>query len=398
MCTLFDRIYQGIFYLARPLLRWREPIKLHSYDELTNVFLAKKKTKVFIVIDEGLAKLKLHIPLLEKLKTKKIKYKVYSNVTANPTIAQVEAALVAYKAFGGEAIIGFGGGSPIDVAKALGARVARPRKSLDKMGGQLKILKKIPLLVAVPTTSGTGSEATLAAVIIDEKTKRKYAINDTPLIPSYALLIPELTVGLPPFLTATTGMDALTHAVEAYTNNGGTKFTNAKAINATQLVFENLKKVYDNPGDLEGRTNMQLAAYDAGLAFTRNYVGYVHALSHPLSAFYGLGHGYVNGLILPFMLEKYRPKVDKKLARLARCSGVVKDGLSDELTASLFISEIRALNKHFGIPETIPEIKKEDIPQLAKFANKEARPLYPTPRLFKTRELEAFYHELKGGK
>jgi len=369
---------------------------VESYSELVNILIAQNKKKVLIVLDEGLTQLHLHNVLIDTLKNKHFNYHIFSDVTANPTINQVEAGLFAYIAFGCDAIIGFGGGSPMDVAKAIAARVARPNKNLVQLGGTLKVLKKTPLLIAIPTTSGTGSEATVAAIVVDERTRRKYAINDPVLIPSYALLVPELTFKLPPFITATTGMDALTHAVEAYINNGGTKFTNAKAINAVKLVFEYLKKAYDNPNDLTARRNMQIAAYDAGVAFTRNYVGYVHALSHPLSAFYGLAHGYVNALILPFMLDKYGRKIYRKLADLARKSGVIKKGLKNAETAKLFISEIRALNDHFGIPTTIPQIKEEDIPQLAAFANKEARPLYPTPRIYETNELEDFYRQLKG--
>lgn len=396
MSKLGDRIFQKVLRTFSPILPWREPEILKAYDELVDVLIKQNKSRIFIVMDEGLVQLKLHQPLLDALKNKQLNYRVFSDITANPTTAQVEEGLLAYIIYGGDAIIGFGGGSPMDVAKAIAARVARPRKNLKQLGGLLKVRKKTPLLIAVPTTSGTGSEATVASIVVDERTKHKYAINDPVLIPSYALLVPTLTFKLPKFVTAMTGMDALTHAIEAYTNKGGRKFPNEKAINATRLVFENLKVAYDNPSDLEARKNMQLAAYDAGVAFTRNYVGYVHALSHPLSAYYGLAHGYVNALILPFMLEKYGRRIYRKLARLARLSGVVEEGLSNGETAKLFIAKIRALNTYFEIPTTIPEIKEEDIPQLAVYANKEARPLYPTPRIYKTSELEEFYRELKG--
>ncbi len=395
MGKLFDRTYQTIFYLASPFLPWREPEIVHSYLRLVKVINEKKCQKALIVIDQNLVNIGIHTSLVEALTTNNIGYVVFSDVTPNPTINQVEKALNIYKEEECDMLIGFGGGSPIDVAKAVGARVVRPKKSLEAMGGILKVGKKLPLLIAIPTTAGTGSEATLAAVITNSETKRKYAINDHALIPHYAVLLPELTYGLPPLLTATTGMDALTHAIEAYTNNGGTKFTNKKAINAVKLIMANIEKVYDNPEYTEGRLRMQIAAYDAGVAFTRNYVGYVHALSHPLSAYYGLAHGYVNALILPFMLKEYGKKIHKKLAKLARLSGV-SEGVNDEEIANNFIKRIEDLNKKFGIKDIIPEIDVNDIPSLAKYANKEARPLYPTPKIYKTSELEAFYHRLKG--
>lgn len=396
MRKLFDRTYQGIFYLVRPFLPWREPKLLTSYAQLAILLKEKELKNPLIVIDENIMKLGLHTPLEEALKEANLNYVFFFDVTPNPTVAQVEKARAMYIEEGCDTLIGFGGGSPLDVAKAVGALIVRPKKSLDKLGGILKVRRKLPLLIAIPTTAGTGSEATLAAVITNSETKRKYAINDHALIPHFALLEPSLTYGLPPLLTATTGMDALTHAVEAYTNNGGTKFTNKKAVNAVKLVFANIEKAYFEPRNEKARYNMQIAAYDAGVAFTRNYVGYVHALSHPLSAFYGLPHGYVNALILPYMLKKYDKKVHKKLARLARLSEVA-NGESDSEIANNFILEIERLNMVFNIRRRIPEIKDEDIPLLAKYANKEARPLYPTPLIYSNKELEGFYKELQGG-
>ncbi len=393
---LFDRIFQFLLYIGRPFLPWRIPEVLDTYEALSQALLAKNKRRPLIVIDNNLVRLGIHKPLINSLKEHGIRYDLFTDISPNPTINQVEKAFTNYFVYGSDAVIGLGGGSSIDVAKALAARIANPKKSLDKMGGLFKVRRKLDFLAAIPTTAGTGSEATLAAVIVNEKTKRKYTINDFPLIPHYAVLIPDLTLNLPPFFTATTGMDALTHAIEAYTNNGGTKFTNSRAINAVKLIFKYLPLAYKDPINYEARQMMQVAAFDAGVAFTRNYVGYVHALSHPLSAYYGLPHGYVNALILPFMLAKYGSKVERKLARLARNAEVIPLGLNDKDTAALFIEKINDFNSAFNIKKTIPEIEINDIPQLAKYANKEARPLYPTPVIYKTNELEMFYRQLKG--
>ncbi|HKM02424.1 MAG TPA: iron-containing alcohol dehydrogenase, partial [Bacilli bacterium] len=212
MFKLYCRIYQFMIRRVSPLLKWREPVILHSYLELVNTLKAQGKKRVLLVSDQGLAKLELYGDLVRNLERNAIDVVIYHGVTSNPTIRHVEEALALYNAESCEALIGFGGGSPLDVAKVVAAKLARPNKAITKMKGILKIGKKTPLLIAVPTTSGTGSEATLAAVIIDEKTRSKYAINDPVLFPSYALLLPELTIALPKNITAETGMDVLTHA------------------------------------------------------------------------------------------------------------------------------------------------------------------------------------------
>ncbi|HKM02596.1 MAG TPA: iron-containing alcohol dehydrogenase, partial [Bacilli bacterium] len=341
------------------------------------------------------AKLELYGDLVRNLERNAIDVVIYHGVTSNPTISHVEEALALYNAESCEALIGFGGGSPLDVAKVVAAKLARPNKAITKMKGILKIGKKTPLLIAVPTTSGTGSEATLAAVIIDEKTRSKYAINDPVLFPSYALLLPELTIALPKNITAETGMDVLTHAVEAYIGKSNTKYTRAKAINATRLVFEYLYTCYAEPGNLEARRMMQLASYDAGAAFTRAYVGNIHALSHPLSAYYGLGHGKTNAIIMPIVLDEYGDKVYHSLASLARAAGISTE-VNDEIAAKSFINLIKELNRKMGIPEFIESIKDEDLTSLAHHAYKEANPLYPVPVIFNEAKLVELYKKIRG--
>ncbi|MBO5772673.1 MAG: iron-containing alcohol dehydrogenase, partial [Clostridia bacterium] len=286
-----------------------------------------------------------------------------------------------------------GGGSAMDCAKGVGISVVYPNKSLEKFKGILKVHKKIPTLVAIPTTAGTGSECTVATVLTNEKTHQKYAINDLHLIPRYAVLAPELTQGLPAFLTATTGMDALTHAIEAFIGRGNTKQTTAWAKEAVQLVFENIKIACQNGSDLVARAKMQKASYLAGLAFTRAYVGYVHAVAHSLGGRYNVAHGLANAVILPYVLKRYSTSVYDKLAILADCCKLCPNGTAKE-KATAFIEEIEQLNKELGIGTKFYFIQKEDIPYLATLADKEANPLYPVPKLMDKKELEKIYFDL----
>ena len=232
-----------------------------------------------------------------------IEYHVYDKTVANPTTDTVEEALAIYKDNKCDCIIGFGGGSSMDCAKAVGVRIARPKTHLSKLGGILKVHAKLPLLIAIPTTAGTGSETTLAAVIADATTRHKYAINDFPLIPRYAVLDPKVTLTLPASITATTGMDALTHAVEAYIGNSTTPGTRKDALMATELIFNNLDRASTHGSDTTARKNMLKAAYYAGCAFTKSYVGYIHAIAHSLGGEYIVPHGLSNALILPMLHE-----------------------------------------------------------------------------------------------
>ena len=268
------------------------------------------------------------------------------------------------------------------------------------MKGVLKVLKKIPPFFAVPTTAGTGSEATLAAVITDSKTHDKYAINDPVLIPHYAVLDPELTVKLPKHITSTTGMDALTHAVEAYIGRSNNKLTSDLSEKATKLIFENITKAYDNGEDIEARQNMQLAAYYAGISFARAYVGYVHAIAHSLGGQYGVPHGLANSVILPYVLDYFGESAYPRLARLAEIVGI--DGKDDAEKAKAFIEAIRKLNEHMNIPKYIKAkdggdlIRDEDIPVMAERAYKEANPLYPVPKFMGREELTQMYYTIQG--
>lgn len=393
----YYRLYQGIFRVAVNLLDWTPPTIISgagSVKKLPQVIKEKGLDKVMIVTDKGLTGLNLLDGLYEGLKAEGIDYVVYDKTQPNPSIDNIEEVRKLYLDNGCKGFIAFGGGSPMDCAKAAAARIARPNKPVQKMRGQLKIIKKTPLLFAVPTTAGTGSETTLAAVVTDTKTHEKYALNDPVLRPKYAVLDPELTVGLPPHITSTTGMDALTHAVEAYIGHSNTKETSSKAEEATKLVFENLEEAYKNGADIHAREQMLLASHYAGIAFTRAYVGNVHAIAHNLGGFYGVPHGLANAIILPYVLDFYGETAYERLARLSECAGVAKDGQSDEQKALDFIQAIRDMNARMNIPDKIEKIQEKDIETIAKRACREANPLYPVPRIMDLDDCIDIIHRL----
>lgn len=392
---IYCRVFQICFRVAIPFLPYTEPKILEGMDKIPKVLNKFDYHKVLIVTDKGITQVGLGKQLTDILDKEEICYEYYDDTVANPTIANVEAARELYLRGECEAIIALGGGSSMDCAKAAGARVVKPKQPISKMKGILKIHKKIPLLLAIPTTAGTGSETTLAAVITDEKNHHKYPINDFPLIPKYAVLDYKVTTSLPKHLTATTGMDALTHAVEAYIGRSTTRYTRKKAIRAVKLIGRNLKKAYDYGEDAKARMNMLKAAYCAGVAFTQSYVGYVHGVAHSLGGQYGVPHGLANAVILPYVLEMYGQSCHKKLAKLAVKAGIIKDRQSVEETATAFIQWIKDMNQSMDIPNHIEEIEDKDIKAMAKHADKESNPLYPVPKLMNAKELEEVYRRVK---
>lgn len=393
---LYCRVFQLGLKASLPFLPYREP-KLISdgCSGVAAVLHAHDCSHPLIVTDAGIRKSGITAILEDALSSASVVFTVYDRVVANPTTDNVDEALKLYKAEGCDSLIGIGGGSSMDTAKAVGARLARPRKPLAKMKGILKVMKRLPLLIAIPTTAGTGSETTLAAVIVDSATRHKYAINDFPLIPRYAVLDPELTRSLPPFLTASTGLDALTHAVEAYIGRSTTSRTRKHARVAVRLIFQYLERAYSDGDDLLARASMLRASYLAGCAFTKSYVGYVHAVAHSLGGAYNTPHGLANAVLLPYVLEGYGRRIEKKLFQLAVAAGVADELTPRAKAASDFIAAIRELESKLAIPSKLDGIREEDIPSLARYADKEANPLYPVPVLMDAKELEKFYHMVR---
>lgn len=398
IAKLYCRAFQVTLWIASHFLPWRQPELLEgpgSLGKLPAFIKNKGISNVLIVTDHGLAALGLTNSLLEGLTAAGVRYAVYDRTVPNPTIDNIEEALAMYQANQCNGIIAFGGGSPIDCAKGVAARVARPRKSIPQMKGLLKVLAKIPPLVAIPTTAGTGSETTLAAVVTNSRTHEKYALNDVSLIPHYAVLDPLLTVNLPPHITATTGMDALTHAVEAYIGRGNTAKTWRYAREAVPLIFENLYTAYTDGTNLDARVKMQKAAFLAGAAFTRAYVGYTHAIAHTLGGFYGVPHGLANAVILPYILEYFGASAHRPLAELADLAGISSPSDTPAQKAARFITALWEMNRKMDIPEKIKGIQEQDIPIMAERALSEAHPLYPVPKIMTQQEMIRMYHLIK---
>lgn len=396
--TCYCRAYQAVFRVATKFLDWTEPTLLKgagSVKKLAETVKQNAHDSVLVVTDKGLMGLHLLDGLFDELKKNGVRYTVYDGTQPNPTIPNIEQAKQMYEENDCKAVIAFGGGSPMDCAKAAAARVRCPNKTIQKMRGTLTIRKKIPTLYAVPTTAGTGSETTLAAVVSDPDTHEKYAIQDPVLRPKYAVLDAELTVGLPPHITSTTGMDALTHAVEAYIGRSNTKGTEEAARKATRLIFDNIETAYSDGKNITARENMLEASYLAGVAFTRAYVGYVHAIAHNFGGMYGTPHGLANAVILPYVLDWYGTSAHKRLAQLADVAGIVTTETTDAEKAELFIRKIRELNRNMNIPEHL-EVKVEDIETIAKRALREGNPLYPVPKIIDKAECIALIRKIGG--
>lgn len=391
---IFCRVFQTAFHLALPILPYREPKRFKKISDIPNMLSGRKVESVLLVTDKGLRNAGVTAKLESLLAEKNINCAVYDETRANPTVHNVEEARELYIKEKCECIIAFGGGSSMDCAKAVGARIAYPNKSLNQLKGLLRVLKPIPTLIAVPTTAGTGSEVTVTAVITDTEKKHKYTMNNFTMIPTYAAHDPEVTFTLPPHITATTGMDALTHAVEAYIGRSTSKETRRLALEATQLIFDNIETAFKDGTNHEARRQMLRAAYKAGIAFSKSYVGYIHAVAHSLGGQYNTPHGLANSVLMPIVLEEYGETVHKKLHELGVMAGVAEKEDSHEVGAKKFIESIKELNRKLGIPSVISGIEEKDIPQMAKHAAKEANPLYPVPVLMNAKELEKFYYKV----
>ena len=404
MLVILCRIFQFFLNIVDMILPWRTPEIIDGAGSISKIpeILGKKNVKKpLVVTDPGLVKAGLAKKITDILEKAGIQYVLYSDVEANPSVNTVNIIQQLYLKEGCTGIIALGGGSSMDAAKAAAARVVKPKKSVNKMAGLFRVLKRLPPFIAIPTTAGTGSETTLAALITDTDTHHKYAIMDLSLIPHYAILDPELTVGLPPSITAATGMDALTHAVEAYlcwTCN--TKQTLRYEFEAVKAVFENLEKAYADGKNITARQNMLAASYKGGYSFTRTGVGNVHAIAHTLGGLYNTPHGLANAVILPIVLDDYGKKAHKKLARLAETAGLVQAGdtKTNAEKARIFIDAVYAMNKRMAIPAGFDFIKDADIPQMTKWASKESNPIYPVPVVFNRKHFRSVIEIIRNRK
>jgi len=393
------RIVQQSVRLTCFFLDWREPVYIKgagSIGMLPETIKHKNISNVLIVTDKTIENLHLMDSLINGLTGAGIKYIVFNGVRPNPSVENMEDARNLYIKNNCDAIIGFGGGSSIDCAKGAAIRISDPKKSLRSLQGILKVRHKLPPVIAAPTTAGTGSEITVVTVVKDMATREKFAVSDPKVRPKFVVLDPELTLSLPPDLTATTGLDALTHAVEAFIGKSNTKYTAECARKAVKIIFQNIEKAYSDSDDIDARYQMLIAANLAGTAFTRAYVGYVHAIAHTLGGLYDTPHGFANSVILPHILQNYGKYAEKRLAELADIAGITSTSQSISEKSKAFIAATKEFNRKFGIPEYLTDIKEEDIPLIAKRAMKEANPQYPVPKEMNQAEFESIIRLIMG--
>lgn len=395
--VLWCRTFQAVLKVGNYFMGYRMPTYLEGPGKIRELgaFLKEKNINdVLVVTGTGMVRRGQVQPLLDGFESAGIRYTLQAFDHPDPSSDDVELGFKTYKENGCKALVAPGGGSRIDCAKGIAAKAVHPKKKVSQLQGLLKVHWPIPPFVAIPTTAGAGSETTVAAVITDSATHRKAAINDPFLIPKYAVLDPELTVGLPPYTTATTGMDALAHAVEAYTNHTyNTKLENRLAKEAVKLIHDNILVAFEDGANLEARQNMQRGAFYAGRAFTRGCVGYVHAVGHTLGGLYGVAHGLAMAVLLPHVMREFGASAHKRLAELADVCGI--GGENEAEKANAFIRWIEETNKKMGLPDSFDVIREEDIDQMIAWASKEANPLYPVPVVWSKKDFRRFIQSIR---
>lgn len=392
------RVRQAIFSPIQKIQLYMQPRMIkgeHALLDLVDVLKEKHLTHYMIVTTPGFIKRGTLQSFFEALTQNDIQYSIFHDVKPDPEISDVEKLKEMFIKDGCQALIAIGGGSVIDCSKAALAYVQMKNLDVKTVLHTGRVSKQLPLLIAVPTTAGTGSEVTAGAVITDPIKKRKYALSHLFLIPKYAVLDASLLTSLPAKMTAYSGMDALTHAIEAYINCFNNRKTNEYALCAIKSIFQYLVPSFEDGLNMQYRLELLEASYNAGVAISNNYVGYVHAIAHGIGGMYHLQHGMINAIILPIVLEEYGGAVVGKLAKIADVVGIT--GATDQDKSKQFIQKLKDLNQIFSIPTSIPEIQEEDIHYLVTGAEKEGNPTYPTPVTWNVAQFEKVIRKIKQG-
>lgn len=356
-----------------------------------------KATKFIVVADRALDGLGLLAPALKSLEQAGLGGETYTEVEPEPYLDNADGAAAIGREINADLVVGVGGGSAMDTAKAAAALVANDGSAEDYIGLNLVPRASVPTIM-IPTTAGTGAEVTFTAVFTNRETKAKGGINSTYLFPQLALLDPDLTLSLPADVTATTGMDALTHAVESVTSRSSTVFTEALALSALRLISENLRRAVFQGDDGEARERMLLGSLLGGMALADAGVGAAHALAYPLGGHYRIPHGLANAILVPHVMEFNLPAADKQFALIARAMGESGGGLSPRAEAARAVEAVRVLCRDIGIPASLADlgIPRSDIPMLAEGALKVTRPVENNPRKLDMEQAEALYQKAFG--
>jgi lactaldehyde reductase len=327
--------------------------------------------KIFVVTDKDLVKFGVVAKVTTFLDAAKIEYTIFSNVKQNPTVAQVKEGVVAFSTSGADAIVAIGGGSPIDTAKAIGIISNNPEFSdVVSLEGVANTKNKSIPIIALPTTAGTAAEVTINYVITDEENVKKMVCVDPNVIPVLSIVDAELMLSLPPSLTAATGMDALTHAIEGYITKGAWEMSDMFELKAIEMIAKHLPVVVKNPSDIVARDGMAVAQYIAGMGFSNVGLGLVHGMAHPLGAYYDIPHGVANALLLPIVMEYNTESSIAKYVDIARAMGIKVDHLSLSDAAKAAVEAVKNLAIEVGIPEKLRllNVKEEDLERLAQSA------------------------------
>jgi lactaldehyde reductase len=365
-----------------------------AIQEIANEAKARGFQKAFVCSDPDLIKFGVTDKVLKVLDNAGLVYEVYSNIKPNPTIENVQTGVAAFKASGADYIIAIGGGSSMDTAKAIGIIIANPDfEDVRSLEGVAPTKNKCVPIIAVPTTAGTAAEVTINYVITDVEKKRKFVCVDVHDIPVIAVIDPDMMSSMPKGLTAATGMDALTHAIEGYITKGAWEMTDMFHLKAIEIISNSLRGAVNNTP--EGREGMALGQYVAGMGFSNVGLGIVHSMAHSLGAVYDTPHGVANAIILPTVMEYNAPATGDKYKYIAKAMGVPGvEQMSQEEYRKAAVDAVRKLASDVGIPADLKEIvKEEDIPFLAQSAYDDAcRP--GNPRDTSVEEITALYKSL----
>jgi alcohol dehydrogenase len=362
-----------------------------SHLKLAQFIAELKLEKVMLVTDEGITKIGLHQSLLNELERQGLSVYVFDEVTPDPSDSLIEKGAACFVGEKCDAVVGFGGGSAMDAAKLISV-LPFIEKSLAGIAGVLKVKKAGAPLFLLPTTAGTGSEVTLAAVFTDNATGQKVPVADPVLVPIAVSLDPGLMTGLPPHITAATGFDALTHCVEAYISKNADEESDRFAKVAVRLIWQNLPKCIEDPNDLAAREAMSVASSYAGIAFSKAGLGYAHGIAHQLGALYHVPHGLANALALPHVLLFSLPKATQRLAELGKEIGML--GSSQGEVAEEFVNAVFVLRDHVGLPSKLPSLKQADFEFISKNALKESHAYYAVPRYMRHEQCREILNSL----
>jgi alcohol dehydrogenase class IV len=361
--------------------------------DLVDDIAGQNHKSVLIVTGAGLVRRGQVQPIVDRFEKHNISVTIFDRVEPDPTFSITNEALDLLLENQCECVLAIGGGSAMDLAKVI-ALSASNKKRPEKLTGYFKALRKPLPFYAVPTTAGTGSEVTVISVLSDNQTKSKSFVIDPRTASLSTALDPTFMVTIPPALTAATGMDALTHAIEAYVGRNGSAYTDEQAMEAIRLICKYLPTAVADGSNIEARSALALASYKAGLAFTKASLGYVHAISHQLGAKYGVAHGLGNAILLPHVIKYSAPSIENKLATIAKAIGIDQANDDTQQLAKRMVEFLFDFNKEVGIPNHLAELKEQDFPGIVKDAMSEAYFNYPVPRFMQEQQCNQLLQQL----